>query len=107
MALEVVFARGVLHVLQDRRAVGDGLGLLPGLERVAQRVHVRIGADAGVAEQVPGAAEALAAFEDDEAAVGAALAQVHRRADARQAGADHQHVEVFDRHVVGTRCGFE
>ena len=68
-----------------------------GRKRVAQRVHVGVGADAGIAEQVPGAADRLAAFEDGVALARAAVLQVPGGADARQAGAD-------DQHVRGCRC---
>ena len=47
----------VAHVVEDRGAVGDRLRLGPGPEAVAERVHVGVGADPGVAEEVPGAAD--------------------------------------------------
>src|SRR5207253_6940494 len=59
LLLHAVLARGVAHVLEDRGPVGDRLGVAPGAKDVAQRVHVRVRADAGVAEQVPGAADAV------------------------------------------------
>jgi hypothetical protein len=71
----------------------------PGLEAVAQRVHVTVGAHAGIAEQVPGAADALAALEQDERPSGALAAQVHGGTDARQAGADDEHLHMFRWHA--------
>ena len=93
--LDAVLGRGLTHVVQDPRPVGDRLGLDPRLERITQREHVKVGADAGIAEQVPGAADAVAALENDVALAGALLLQVIARADAGQAGADDQDVEVF------------
>ena len=87
--------RGVLQVLEDRRPVGDRLRLRPRPERVAERVHVGVGADAGIAEQVPRAADVGAAFEDRVGPARAALLQVTAGADAGNAGADDQDVEVL------------
>src|SRR4029077_5747201 len=56
VAVHVVLGGRLTHVVEDRRTVGDGLRLPPGLEAVAQRVHVAVGADAGIAEEIPGAA---------------------------------------------------
>ena len=70
----------------------------------------RVGADAGIAEQVPGAADAVAALENGEALAGALLLQVIARADAGQPGADDQDVEMFCCHdglrarVSGADC---
>ena len=96
--LDAVLGRGLADIVQDPRPVGDRLGLDPRLERIAQRVHVGVGADAGIAEQIPGAADAIAAFENDKALARALLLQVIARADAGQAGADDQDVEMFGLH---------
>ena len=47
---------------------GDCFRLRPRPEREAQGEHVRVGADAGEPEQVPGAADGVAGLEDREAA---------------------------------------
>ena len=93
--LDAVLGRGLPHIVQDARPVGDRLRLGPRLERIAEREHVAVGADAGIAKQIPGAADAIAALEDDVALAGAFLLQMKARADARQAGADDEHVEMF------------
>ena len=41
-AVDAVVARDLADVVQDRRTVGDGLGVLPWAEPVAERVHVGI-----------------------------------------------------------------
>ena len=46
----------VAQVVEDRRAVGERLVAAPRPPAVAEGEHVGVGADAGVAEQVPGAA---------------------------------------------------
>ena len=84
---------GRADVAQDRRAVGDRLRVGPWPEAVAERVHVGVGADARVAEQVPGAADRPARLDDQVALAGAPFLQVMGRADARKARPDNQHVE--------------
>ncbi len=85
----------VLQIVEDRGAIGDGLGFLPGAKGKAQGVHVGVGADARIAEQVPGAPHGLAAFENRVGPPGAEGLQVIARADAGNPGADHQHVEML------------
>ncbi|MCY1294091.1 hypothetical protein D9M70_433730 [compost metagenome] len=96
------FLGGLADIGADRRPVGDGLGAAPGLEAVAQRVHVRVRADAGVAEQVPGAADGIAGFQDGVALAGAAHLQVARGANAGQAGAYDQDIQDG---IIGAGCG--
>ena len=95
LLVDAVLGRGLADIVQDLRPVGDRLRLGPWLERIAEREHVGVGADAGIAEQVPGAADAVAALENGIALARAFVLQVKTRADAGQAGADDQHVEMF------------
>ena len=94
--------RGVADVGEDLVAVGDGLLALPGAERVAEGEHVRVGPDARVAEQVPGAADGVAGLEDGEGRPRAVGLEPVGGADARQPGADDEDVEVLD---LGDRLG--
>src|SRR6478672_2496636 len=80
-------------VAKDRRPVGDRLRVGPRPEAIAERVHVGIGAHAGVAEQIPGAADRRALLDDRETLAGTTVLEVMRGADAREAGADDQDVE--------------
>jgi hypothetical protein len=95
-ALDAVVAGRLAHVLEDRRTVGDRLGLLPRAKGIAEGVHVRVRADARVFEEVPRAADALARLEDRVGLLRAFRLQVTAGADARKAGTDDQHVNVFD-----------
>ena len=97
-AVDAVLARRIAHVVEDRRPIGDRLRVLPRPERVAERVHVRVRADARVAEQVPGPADRIAGLEDRVGLAGAARLEMVAGADARQARADDQHVQVLGRH---------
>ena len=100
-AVDAVLGGHGLDVATDALPVGQRLVALPGPEHVAEGEDVGVGPDAGVAEQVPGAADPLPGLEDGVAAVGATGLQPVRRPDPRQAGADHQHVDG----VVGVAGG--
>src|SRR5258705_6750115 len=86
---------GVVDVAQDARAIGDRLGIGPRPEPITEREHVRVRPDARVTEQVPGAADGVAAFEHDHRLVRALLAQLAGGADAGQACPDDQNVCCF------------
>ena len=92
----------VADVVEDRGPVGDRLALLPGPEVVAEREHVRVRADARIAEQVPGAADGVARLEDRVGLARALRLEVAGGADAGEAGADDQHVDVFGCHRRGS-----
>ena len=93
--VDAVVGGGLADVIQDSRPVRDRLRLGPWLERIAQREHVAVGADAGIAKQIPGAADGFAALENDITLAGTIVLQVIARADAGQPGADDQHVDMF------------
>src|SRR5688572_5909107 len=89
---------GLPQILENRRAVGNRLRLRPRLERIAEREHVGIGTDAGIAKQIPRAAQVRAAFEDRVGPARAALLQVAAGADTGNSRADDQDVEVLGGH---------
>ena len=60
-------------------------------------MHVRVGADARVAKEVPGAADVPPALEDGEGRTRAAFLKVDCAAYAGDPGADDQDVDVFRR----------
>ena len=90
---EIVLLDHVAHVLLD---LGRGRDRRrgPRLEAVAEGVQVAVGADAGIFVRQPGAAKALLRLQHDKAGVGALLGEVPGCADARDAGADDEHVEM-------------
>ena len=94
-AVDAPIARRVTDVLEDRRPVGDGLGVLPRPKRIPQGVHVGVRADPRVAEQVPGAADGLARLQDRVALPRAVGLEVMAGADPGQAGAHDQHFDVL------------
>src|SRR3981081_540852 len=51
--VEAVLGGGLADIVQNPRSIRDRLRLGPWLERIAQREHVAVGADAGIAEQIP------------------------------------------------------
>lgn len=92
---DAALAHDALEVSADRVAIGDRLVAVPRLEAEAERVHVAVGADAGVAEQVPCAADPLAPVEHGEAQRRAQHLEVRGHRDAGNPGTDDQHVEGF------------
>ena len=78
----------------------------PGLEAIAEGVEVAVRADARIFVREPGAAEAFLRFEHDEARAGALVGEVVGAADAGDAGADDQDVEVLGLPggVLGVPC---
>src|SRR6185312_4165165 len=80
--LDAVLGRGLAHVVQDLRPVGDRLRIGPRLEGIAEREHVAVGADAWIAKQIPGAADAVAALKDDVAFARALGLEMIARANA-------------------------
>ena len=94
-AIDPVRLGRLAHVGEDGRPVRDGLRRGPGTERVAERVHVGVGADPRVAEEVPRAPEALAPLQDRVRLVRAARLQVVGGADAGEAGTHDENVEML------------
>ncbi|SIM14672.1 Uncharacterised protein [Mycobacteroides abscessus subsp. abscessus] len=87
--------RSLGHVLPDGGAVGDALGARPGPEVVAEREHVRIRAHTRVAEQIPGAADALARLQHHELLARQLTGDTARHADTRDPGAHDDNVDMF------------
>ncbi len=96
--VDAVHARGLANIVEDGGAVGDGLGFFPRAEGIAEGEHVGVGTDAGVAEEVPGAADGGAGLEDGVGFAGAAGLQAVGGSDAREAGAHDDDVKVLDGH---------
>src|SRR6202023_4078385 len=88
---------------------GDRVLVRPRLELVAEGVQVGVRADARITEQVPRAARRAARLQDGVRLARLLLLQVVGRADAGNAGADDQHVEVISADVglagLGLRGG--
>ena len=83
---------GVGDIVADRLAPCDRLLARPGSEREAERVHVRVRSDPGIAEQVPGAADRVARLEDRIGLSRALRLHPVGRIDTRQPGTDDQDV---------------
>ena len=94
MGVDAGLGGGVLDVLEDGVPVRNGPLAPPGPERVAQRVHVGVGANARVAEQIPRPSDGVASFEDGVGGPGTLRLEIVRGTDTRQPGTDDQDVEV-------------
>src|SRR5688572_27348575 len=64
--MDVVLCGSLADVTEDRRSVGHCFVVTPGAKAIAERIHVRVGADARIAKQVPRPAHGFASFEYDE-----------------------------------------
>src|SRR5260363_58515 len=93
---EVVLVDHVAHIFEDLFGRRDRRSD-PRLEAVAERMQIAVGADAGIAMRAPGAAKTVLALQDDEAGLRHLPGKLIGTADARDAGADDQHVEMFSR----------
>ena len=60
---DAVLICSLVHVAQNRRPVGDAFFRFPGFEIVSQGMHVTVRANAGITEQVPGAADRVASLQ--------------------------------------------
>src|SRR5271165_5797852 len=92
LVVDAVLGRGLAQVRQDLVGARDRLFVAPRLELIAERVQVRVGPDARIAEQVPRAARGVPRLEDQVAALRVLTLQVIRGTDAGEAGADDEHV---------------
>ena len=64
MLVNAKLGRGLFHVFDNQVAIGNGILVLPGTEREAESVQVRVGADAGILEKIPSPAHLVAALHD-------------------------------------------
>ena len=86
---------GAANIGEDRGAVGDGVAAGPGLKTIAEREHVGIGAQSGIAEQIPCAAQRVSRLQDREARPRGLALQRAGGADPREPGADDDDVQRF------------
>ena len=94
VAGEIVLLDHVAHVFQDFRGARDRRRR-PRLEAVAEGVQVAVGADAGIAMGAPGPAKGFLGFQRHERRSRALRGEVVGRADARNAGARDQNIEML------------
>src|SRR5215207_3133249 len=92
-----VLGGGAADVVEYRWAVGHGPGFTPGAEAITERVHVRVGTNAWVSKQIPGAAHRLSSFEYDKTLRRAFHFQMAGSANSRQPGSDNYHVHMLHR----------
>ena len=66
-----ILVGGLIDVIKNCRTVGDGLFCFPGFEVVAKSMHIAVGADTGITENVPSASNGLPALQQSKAMSGA------------------------------------
>lgn len=92
--VDAVLGSGLVDVLPDCRALCDEFLVHPRPPGETEGVEVRVGADAGEAEEIPGAAHGIAGFEDGVAGIWELGLDTVCRVDAGDACADDDDVEV-------------
>ncbi len=91
---EVVLVDDLVQVVENLVRIGDRVVRSPRLELIAEGMQIRVRPDAGIAEQVPGAADRVATVHDREALTGLQGSQVMTHPEAGDAGTDDQHIDV-------------
>ena len=94
---DAVLIGGIAHVFRNGLTRGNGVILFPGMPREPEREQIRIGADSGIAKQIPGTADGIAGFENGIGAVGEGGLNAIGRVDAGNTGAYNDNVEHFGR----------
>ena len=96
--IDAELAHGLVQIGADGLGIADRPGGCPGLEAESEGIHVGVGADAGIAKEIPGAADVGACLEDCPGLAGTLSLKVVSRADAGNPGTHHQDIKMFDRH---------
>ena len=91
---DAAFVHDAVEIVEDGWPVGDGFLVPPGFEIEAERVHVAVRADAGIAEQVPGPAQIGAAFENGVAVIWRLVLHVGGHADPGNPRSYDQDIEI-------------
>src|SRR5580698_1022840 len=102
--VDAFIARRGSDVVANVLARRNRLWTAPRTERITHGQHVRIRPDAGIAEQVPGAPDPLALFEDDVAFVWTHFLQVMRGIDTAQSRTHDEDVEMFHKPLQIAIC---
>src|SRR5271168_2936764 len=92
--VDAVLVRRGIQILPDVHPIGHPFFARPRLPREAQGEDAAVRAHARVAEKVPGATDLLASLQDDVAGPGIALGDAVSRAQAREARAYDDDVNV-------------
>src|SRR5215813_14641961 len=90
-----ILLRRFPHIGADGSAVRDGLAIPPRFEVIAERMHVAVRPNARIPEQIPGAADGVAAFQHRERLTRTMQLQVYSRANSRNTRANDNHIERF------------
>ena len=93
VGIDTVLVGGVIHVVADLVAVGDVLLTGPGFPWPAQGEDRGVRAHARVAEQIPGATDAVTTLEDDVSGRAVALAEMVGGAKSGDTRADDHDVK--------------
>src|SRR5215212_9718989 len=88
----------VAHVVENRRTICNRLSAWPRSELVAERVHVRIGANTRIAEEVPCTAKGSAAFKNRKGLLRTFCLQIVSCPDSGESCAYDEYVDMVVLH---------
>ena len=89
-----IFVGGLVHIGEDGRSIGNGLLRPPGLEVVAEGMHIAVRPNTRVAIEIPCSPDGIATLEDRVGLPRAFLLQVIGRTDSREARAHNHDVKM-------------
>src|SRR5262245_26905487 len=92
---EAILAGRFLHVCADGSAVRDGSRMFPRFEIIAERIHVAVGPDARITEQIPCATDGAAPFQNRKGLARTLPLQMDGGANSRKPCANDNHIERF------------
>src|SRR5271155_5242449 len=93
--VDAVFTCRFADVIDDRGAVRDRFLFAPRPEREAERVHVGIGTNSRITEQVPGSAHRVPAFQNGVGFSGTFRLPAIARADSGKPRTHDEHIEML------------
>src|ERR1700683_5635200 len=102
LTVDAIVRRGLADIIPDGRSTRDRLVRMPWPERKSESVHIRIGTDPWIAEEIPRSSDCVARLENCVGLSGEGSLQPVSSVDAGYSGADNQDVEMFlglHRHV--------
>ena len=95
VAVDAIVRRGVADIIPDGRSTRDRLIRMPWPEGKSESVHIRIGTDPWIAEEIPGSTDCIARLENGIGLSGKGSLQPVSSVDAGYSGANDQYVEMF------------
>src|ERR1700693_2966273 len=95
VAVDAIVRRGLADIIRDGGSTRTRLVRMPWPERKPESVHIRIGTDPWIAEQIPRSTDCIARLENRVGLSGKGSLQPVSSVDAGYSRANDQYVEMF------------